>query len=132
MSGSSLLPRVSPRALRQVDEQSSDRIDWKNVVDGSETGAVLRHLAEFRILLHDGYAAPVADVPKPDGAIRAGAGEQQPDDARTVCNGGRAKERIDRGAVAVLVWSTHASSDSWLDEEMVIGRREIDPCFFER
>jgi hypothetical protein len=87
-----------------------------------------RHLAPSCLgwILHDGYAAPLLDAVQSHRTIIMIAAKNNPNDARTVHAGCSAKQRINRGTVAIFSWTAQNAHSSGFNGEMVVGTGNVD------
>jgi hypothetical protein len=92
-----------------------------------------RHLRKCRIsrVLHDGNAAGLSQRPKPCGAVAEGAGQNDPNRAKTAAYRCGAQHRIDRRPDIVLARACAQHHSTAAEEQMAIGRRNIDATVLE-
>ena len=90
-----------------ADDQSSDIRRRRHVLRMTDLDRASRHLRKEGIvgILNDGGAPVVAYHPQAHASVIQRARENHADDAILVGASGTAKERIDRGAMAVLCWA---------------------------
>ena len=76
--------------------------------------------------MHDGDAAALLDRDHADRPVVERARQNDADHARPVCDRGRAEQRVNRGAAAVLTGPVYDADALALDEKVVVGRRDVD------
>ena len=126
---------VPVNALRdEANEEGAERVDGHDVIrlDRLERGP--RHARHERVVgrLDDAHAARRLHGEETRRAIIQVARQDDADDARPERARGAAKERIDRGARAVLRRSARQEHVPLAKKEMMIGARGVDPARLDR
>jgi hypothetical protein len=113
---------------RETDEQTGKLERVHDVVDGDLPDHVLRHVRNrgTRGILRDGDAAARLHRHHPGRAAVLVPGQHDADDARSVRLRCTAEERVDRRTVSVLLRAANDVHPSWPDEELHVGRSDVD------
>src|SRR6185369_4127964 len=113
---------------REPGQSVRDGGERQTVVDRYASEGAPRHVPakSLRRVLHDRDPAARLDLEHPGGAVVLGAGENHAGDTLAIGASGRAEERIDRGPAAVLARPRGKTNDAGLEQEMMVGRSDVD------
>src|SRR5579884_3074184 len=117
----------------QRAEECAKLFELDNKIDLDVRDGIARHVGKQRVggILHHRDAAAPLDLPKADGAVVQRAAEHDADGAVAVCGNG-SEQRIDGRTVAVLSGTARELDAVVLDQQVMIGRGDVNAAALER